>query len=98
MPTFDGAAGSIHYERWAGDSPPNCIVVIVHGYAEYAARYGHLAERLVADGAVVYGQDHMGHGTATENEPSSPTSETWWPIYAPLSPVRTPTIPDCRWS
>ncbi len=62
MPTFDGAAGSIHYERWAGESPPNCIVVIVHGYAEYAARYGHLAERLVADGAVVYGQDHMGHG------------------------------------
>ena len=37
-------------------------MLIVHGYAEYAARYGHLAERLSGDGAVVYGQDHVGHG------------------------------------
>ncbi|WP_419947320.1 alpha/beta hydrolase [Candidatus Poriferisodalis sp.] len=59
---FAGSEGSIHYERWAPDGPPRCVVVVVHGYAEYAARYGHLAERLMADGAVIYGPDHMGHG------------------------------------
>lgn len=59
---FAGSEGSIHYERWAPDGAARRIVVVVHGYAEYAARYGHLAERLMADGAVVYGPDHMGHG------------------------------------
>ncbi|MEM9133160.1 MAG: lysophospholipase [Actinomycetota bacterium] len=62
MSTFAGVGGSIHYERWAPEGPPTHIVVVVHGYAEYAARYAHLAERLVAEGAVVYGQDHIGHG------------------------------------
>lgn len=62
MATFDGSVGSIHYEKWEPENAPTCIVVIVHGYAEYAARYAHLAHRLNADGAAVYGQDHMGHG------------------------------------
>ena len=62
VPKFAGSEGSIHYERWAPDGPARRIVVVVHGYAEYAARYGHLAERLMADGAVIYGEDHMGHG------------------------------------
>ena len=62
MPSFDGTAGSIHYERWLPAGAPRCVVVIVHGYAEYANRYAHVAERLVATGAAVYGQDHMGHG------------------------------------
>lgn len=62
MPTFDGVAGSIHYERWEPVGQPTCIVVIVHGYAEYAARYAHVADRLTSSGAVVYGEDHIGHG------------------------------------
>jgi alpha-beta hydrolase superfamily lysophospholipase len=62
MPSFAGAEGRVHYERWAPDGPPARIVVIVHGYAEYAARYAHLAEVLLRDGAAVYGQDHIGHG------------------------------------
>ncbi|MEM9562588.1 MAG: lysophospholipase [Actinomycetota bacterium] len=62
MPTFAGVGGSINYERWGRDGPADHIVVVVHGYAEYAARYAHVAERLVAGGAVVYGQDHVGHG------------------------------------
>lgn len=62
MPTFSGVGGSIHYERWAPEGPPTHIVIVVHGYAEYAARYAHLAEKLVAGGAAVYGQDHIGHG------------------------------------
>ena len=62
MATFDGVSGSIHYEKWGPDGDPRRIVVVVHGYAEYAARYAQLAARLVAEGAVVYGEDHVGHG------------------------------------
>lgn len=62
MPEFEGTSGTIHYERWGAPAAAQRIVLVVHGYAEYAARYAHLAERLSADGAVVYGQDHVGHG------------------------------------
>ena len=62
MPSFDGSVGAVHFEKWEPAGELTRIVVIVHGYAEYAARYAHVAERLVADGAAVYGQDHMGHG------------------------------------
>ncbi len=62
MASFDGSVGNVHYEKWAPAGDPTGILVIVHGYAEYAARYARVAERLVRDGVVVYGQDHMGHG------------------------------------
>lgn len=62
MLTFPGSEGRVHYERWTGKGSPVRIVVIVHGYAEYAARYQHLADALVAGGSIVYGQDHIGHG------------------------------------
>lgn len=62
MPSFAGSRGSIHYERWAPAGPATHVVVLVHGYAEYGARYAHVAERLNAGGAVVYAEDHMGHG------------------------------------
>ena len=62
MSTFEGSNGTIHYERWTGPDAPTHIAVVVHGYAEYAARYAHLAERLVSEGAAVYGEDHIGHG------------------------------------
>jgi alpha-beta hydrolase superfamily lysophospholipase len=62
MPTFAGSEGAIHYERWAPQGSPTRIVVIVHGYAEYAGRYGHVADALTAAGAVVYAEDHLGHG------------------------------------
>lgn len=62
MPTFEGSVGNVHYEKWGPTGDPTSIVLFVHGYAEYAARYAHVAERLVAEGAVVYGEDHMGHG------------------------------------
>ncbi len=62
MANFDGAIGSVHYERWLPDGDARVIVIIVHGYAEYAARYAHVADRLTAAGAAVYAEDHMGHG------------------------------------
>ena len=62
MATFDGSVGNVHYEKWGPSGDASSIVVFVHGYAEYAARYAHVAERLIAEGAVIYGEDHMGHG------------------------------------
>lgn len=62
MPSFAGTEGSVHYEQWAPAGRPARIVVLVHGYAEYAARYAHVAQALAQEGAAVYGQDHIGHG------------------------------------
>nr|WP_276569310.1 alpha/beta hydrolase [Sphingopyxis panaciterrulae] len=41
---------------------PRAVVLLAHGYAEHAGRYGHVAARLTAAGYAVYGVDHMGHG------------------------------------
>jgi alpha-beta hydrolase superfamily lysophospholipase len=37
-------------------------VVLVHGYGEHIGRYEHVAAAFVERGAVVWGQDHIGHG------------------------------------
>jgi alpha-beta hydrolase superfamily lysophospholipase len=37
-------------------------VRIIHGYAEHGARYAHVAAALTDRGAVVYADDHIGHG------------------------------------
>lgn len=53
--------GRIVIHIWSDDDP-RYIALIAHGYGEHAHRYDHVAERLVADGAVVYAPDHFGHG------------------------------------
>ena len=62
MASFAGSEGEVHYERWDPVNTPRRIVMIVHGYAEYGARYHHVARVLVEQGAVVCAQDHLGHG------------------------------------
>jgi alpha-beta hydrolase superfamily lysophospholipase len=37
-------------------------VILTHGFGEHSGRYEHVAQRLAADGAVVYAPDHYGHG------------------------------------
>jgi len=59
---FEGTEGKVHYRRWEPVGKPQRIVQIVHGYAEHGGRYRHVAEALTADGAVVYADDHIGHG------------------------------------
>lgn len=58
---IDGCDGRIHVRSWPNASADH-IVLIAHGYGEHIGRYEHVAERLSADGAVVYGPDHIGHG------------------------------------
>ena len=62
--TFDSRDGKtrIHAIEWEPDTEPVCIVQIVHGMAEYAARYSGLAGYLNGKGILVVGHDHLGHG------------------------------------
>jgi acylglycerol lipase len=63
---FRGCGGlEIVYRRWWPDvsaAPARGTVVIAHGLAEHAGRYGHVAERLVGSGFDVWAPDHRGHG------------------------------------
>jgi alpha-beta hydrolase superfamily lysophospholipase len=56
-----GSEGRLAVTRWAPPEP-TYVVLLAHGYGEHAGRYGHVADRLVGTGAVVYGPDHAGHG------------------------------------
>ncbi|MDN5932372.1 MAG: lysophospholipase [Pseudonocardia sp.] len=56
-----GIHGTVAVHRWTA-AAPNFVVLLAHGYGEHAARYEHLAQRLVEAGAVVYAPDHAGHG------------------------------------
>ncbi|MGY1773566.1 alpha/beta hydrolase [Blastococcus sp. SYSU D00813] len=60
--TLDGSAGQLAARTWEGDGDPRHVVLLSHGYGEHIGRYGHVADALVANGAVVYAVDHMGHG------------------------------------
>jgi alpha-beta hydrolase superfamily lysophospholipase len=59
--SLDGTRGKIFVRRW-DTADPKRIVVLVHGIGEHSGRYEHVAERLAADGAIVYAPDHHGHG------------------------------------
>ncbi len=54
--------------RWSGPDDPKAIVQLAHGMGEHAARYARLAEELIADGYVVYANDHRGHGRTAGGE------------------------------
>lgn len=60
--TLTGHAGTLAARRWSGARHPSYVVLLVHGYGEHIGRYEYVAARFVADGAVVYGMDHVGHG------------------------------------
>ncbi len=58
---FEGRTVSIAARAWAGPTP-RYVALLAHGYGEHVGRYEHVAARLVDDGAVVVGVDHLGHG------------------------------------
>jgi alpha-beta hydrolase superfamily lysophospholipase len=58
---LDGSEGSLHAVAWPNPEA-RYVALVVHGYAEHMGRYAHVVERLLADGAAVYGLDHLGHG------------------------------------
>jgi alpha-beta hydrolase superfamily lysophospholipase len=61
--TFEGVRAPIVARSWRHESAaPRYVAVLVHGYGEHIGRYDHVADTLIANGAVVYGLDHLGHG------------------------------------
>jgi alpha-beta hydrolase superfamily lysophospholipase len=67
--------------RWAPQDGPTTagVVVLVHGMGEHLRRYDHVAAALTAEGFVVYGHDHRGHGAslAAGDEPGHLGRNGW---------------------
>ena len=59
-------AGRLHGCRWEPEQAPRAIVQIVHGIADFAARYDELATHLTGLGYLVVAEDHMGHGESVQ--------------------------------
>jgi alpha-beta hydrolase superfamily lysophospholipase len=60
---LQGAGGlRLYRQSWTPAGPVKATVVIAHGAAEHSGRYGHVVDRLVADGFAVHALDHRGHG------------------------------------
>ncbi len=57
--TNDGL--TLFTQAWLPETP-KALVIVSHGYAEYAGRYEHFAHSLVDNGFAVYALDHRGHG------------------------------------
>lgn len=77
---LQGHAGRLAAYCWAHPQP-RYTIVLVHGYGEHMGRYGELAGRLVDDGGVVYGVDHVGHGRSDGERVLIPDFE---PVVADL--------------
>jgi alpha-beta hydrolase superfamily lysophospholipase len=59
---FTSEGLSIACVKWNGHHPVRGVVQIAHGLGEHMDRYAELAETLVHENFVVYGNDHRGHG------------------------------------
>ena len=66
-PSKDGKT-TIHACIWQCEGEPKAVLQIIHGMAEYAARYAPLAEYLTKHGIVVCAEDHLGHGKSVVSE------------------------------
>lgn len=66
-PSKDGKT-TIHACIWQCEGEPKAVLQIIHGMAEYAARYAPLAEYLTSRGFVVCAEDHLGHGKSVCSE------------------------------
>ncbi|MDV4152320.1 alpha/beta fold hydrolase [Clostridium sp. AL.422] len=65
---FTNSEGSnISYLKWGSNKKPKGIIQLVHGMSEYIQRYDYFAQKLVADGYLVYGHNHCGHGDSSES-------------------------------
>lgn len=66
-PSHDGKT-TIHACIWEPEGEIKGVVQIIHGMAEYAARYAPFAEFLNAHGYLVCADDHLGHGESVLGE------------------------------
>ena len=93
-------AGMIHGCRWEPKGQIVGVVQIVHGVAEYAARYDTFASFLTEQGFLVVASDHMGHGGSIGSDGTQGYFEGGWfkvvaDVYRLLSYTRMefPDVP-----
>ena len=67
FPSHDGVT-TIHACIWKPEGEVKGVVQIIHGMAEYAARYAPFAEFLTSKGFLVCADDHLGHGKSVVSE------------------------------
>ncbi len=53
---------SLFVRSWQPATPPQAILMIIHGLSEHAARYPHVVRAFTQAGYVVWGHDHRGYG------------------------------------
>ncbi|GGF39522.1 lysophospholipase [Marmoricola endophyticus] len=85
-----GTHGRVAVREWNG-SAPTWLCLVAHGYGEHMGRYERLAAELVADGAVVVGPDHTGHG---ESDGERVLVESYDDVVADLHAVARRTLAD----
>ena len=68
----------LHCCKWTPEGEPRGIIQIVHGIAEYVARYDELARVFTDHGFVVVGEDHMGHGGSISEQIKQGCFEGGW--------------------
>ena len=68
--SFVSAQGStkIRGVRWMPEQAPAAVVQLAHGMTEYIDRYDAFAEFLAAQGILVVGHDHLGHGQSVDSD------------------------------
>lgn len=66
-PSKDGKT-TVHACLWRPDGEIKGVLQIIHGMAEYAARYAPFAEYLAERGYLVCAEDHLGHGESVLSE------------------------------
>lgn len=64
LPADDGTPLYVHH--WGTAGTPRAVVMIAHGMAEHAGRYGRFAQALNQAGLDVYAHDQRGHGRTAE--------------------------------
>ena len=69
----------IHCCQWVPEGKPRGVIQIIHGIAEYAARYDALAKVFTDHGFVVVAEDHMGHGKSISADIPQGCISGGWP-------------------
>ncbi len=66
-PSADGK-NTVHACIWEPEGQIKGVVQIIHGMAEYAARYAPFAQFLNKNGYLVCAEDHLGHGKSVQSQ------------------------------
>ena len=70
IPSCDGVhtlSGRVYLPETYPAEPPRGLFQVVHGMSEYIGRYDAFMRAMAAEGYVVFGYDHLGHGATAKD-------------------------------